>query len=405
MAEVAGVLATCDRARVAVVPQGGNTGLVGGSVPLDGEVLLDLRRLDVLEPVDPVARSVVAAAGVPLAAVQTAATAHGLRYAVDLAARDTATIGGTVATNAGGLAFLRHGGTRQQLLGIEAVRADGTVVRHLAGLAKDNTGYDLGGLLCGSEGTLAVVTAVTLRLVAAPSERATALVGFADLADALGAALDWRDDPTVEALELVSGAGMTLVCEHLGLPALVDEPAAAWVLVEAVADTDPTERLGGLVEASTGIVAAAVATDEARRGALWRYREEQTAVINRLGPPHKLDVTLPAAALESFLVQLEPAVRAEHPDAAVWWFGHVGDGNVHVNVTGVPPEEEGVDEVVLRLVVDHGGSISAEHGIGTAKRRWLHLARSAAELDTFRRIKQALDPNGILNPNVLLPPG
>ncbi len=401
--EVSGVLAACDAHGAAVVPQGGNTGLVGGSVPLAGELVLDLRRLQRLDPVDRIDRRVVVGAGVTLGDLQRAAAAAGLRYRVDLAARDTATVGGTIATNAGGLAHLRFGGTRQQVLGIEAVRADGAVVSHLHGLTKDNTGYDLAALLCGSEGTLAVITAATLALGPRPQMAATALVGFTDLAGAVAAATSWRDVPTVEALELFGPEALALVCTAERLPPPLDADAGAYLVVEATGDGDPADDLGALVASGMGVVGSAVATDSARRTALWRYREGLTGAINAVEPPLKLDVTVPVAALAGLVSEAPVLVDGVAPGARTWWFGHVGDGNVHLNVTGAGDRADVVADRLLRHVARLGGSISAEHGIGTAKRQWLHLVRSPAEIDTFRRLKGAMDPNAVLHPHALLP--
>lgn len=403
-AEVAGVLEVCTRHRVAVVPQGGNTGLVGGGVPLHGEVVLSLRRLDALGEVDRAARAVTVGAGVTIASLQRHAAAAGLEYAVDLAARDSATVGGTVATNAGGLRVIRFGPTRSQLAGIEAVLADGRVLRHLGGLVKDNTGYDLAGLLCGSEGTLAVITAARLRLVAPRPCRTTALVGF----DSVGAAIDaaglWASAVEgVEALEFMVEAGVALVASRLRMARPLPAPAAAYLLVEAAGVVDPTSQLAEVVAATAGVTGVAVGQTAGERERLWRYREGHTEAINQLGAPHKLDVTLPASALASFVAEVGDAVVARVPDAQVWLFGHAGDGNVHVNVTGVSPDDPTVDDVVLRLVASQGGSISAEHGIGTQKRPWLGLNRSTEELWAFAAIKSALDPAGVLNPHVLLP--
>ncbi len=401
--EVAAVLATCDRHRVAVVPQGGNTGLVGGGVPLHGEVVLSLRRLDHLGPVDEVAAQVTVGAGVTIEALDHHVAPHGLAYGVDLAARGSATVGGTIATNAGGVHVLRWGATRRQVVGIEAVTADGRVLRHLDGLVKDNTGYDIGGLLCGSEGTLAVVTAARLALVPRHPARVVALCAFDGVGSAVAAtARVRRRVEQLDAAELVLAAGMALVCEVGGLSAPFAEHHPAYVLFEASGPEDPTDALAAAIEELDGLRDVAVASDDARRTALWAYREEHTTAINSLGPPHKLDVTLPLGGVAAFVEEVPAVVAAAAPGSSCWLFGHVGDGNVHVNVTGVDPDDEAVDDAVLRTVVARGGSISAEHGIGTAKRRWLGLQRSEAELEVFRAIKRALDPNGILNPHVLL---
>jgi FAD/FMN-containing dehydrogenase len=408
--EVVAVVRWCDDNGVAIVPQGGNTGLVGGGVPLDGEVVLSLARLDSITDVDASAGQLTAAAGVTVGAVQAAARDAGWAYGVDWAARDSATVGGSVATNAGGLRVLRYGDTRAQLMGIEAVLADGSVVSHLGGLVKDNTGYHLPSLLCGSEGTLGVITAARLRLVPRYDERVVALLAFATVEhvmDAVGALR--RALPSLEAAEVFFEDGLALVCSSFGLARAIGT-APAYLLVECADHDDPAPSLAAAVDAlATAPSDVAVAVDAARRAELWRYREAHTDAINRLGAPHKLDVTVPAPAIASFVRDVPARVEAAVPGATTWLFGHAADGNIHVNVTGVDPGDDrpgdgGVDDAVLGLTASLGGSISAEHGIGTAKRRWLHLNRSPAELAAMRAIKHALDPNGTLNPNVLLPP-
>ncbi len=401
--EVAEVVASARRHGVALVAQGGNTGLVGGATPVDGEVVVDLRRLAGVVDVDPVGGQLTAGAGATVADVQAAAATAGWAYGVDWAARDTATIGGSVATDAGGLRFVRHGSTRRQLLGVEAVLGSGAVIRHLPRVEKDNTGYDLAALLCGSEGTLGLVTAARLRLVAPPGALATALVGFATVADAVAAASALRRWlPGLEAVELMLAGGIDLVRSATDLPAPLATASEVVLLVEAEAASEPEAALGDAVASLAGVLDAAVAVEGPRRARLWRYREDHTSAINRLGPPHKFDVTLPALELADFVDGAPALVRSVAPGARTWCFGHAADGNVHVNVTGIAPDDEAVAEAVLTRVAELGGSISAEHGIGRAKRRWLHLARTPSELDAMRAVRAALDPDGICNPGVLL---
>jgi len=403
--EVAGVIGVCRDLGVALVPQGGNTGLVGGGVPLEGEVVMSLRRLQSLEPVDALAGQVTAGAGVALSALQQAAAACGWAYGVDMASRDSATVGGTVATNAGGIHVLRHGDTRAQVFGVEAVLGTGATISHLGGLVKDNTGYHLPGLLCGSEGTLAVVTAARLRLVQAMPCRTVAVLAFSTVARALDAsAMLRRTLPTLEACELFLAPGLELVCStmRLAMPFPVLHPV--YLLVEVANRSDPTDTMGEAVDSLTDVLGVVVATEDRRRSELWRYREAHTEAVNTLGPPHKLDVTLPLGSLAEFIDMVPDRVQSIDPGAQTWLFGHVGDGNIHVNVSGLAPDDDRVDESVLRMVGDFGGSISAEHGIGVAKKRWLGLSRSHAEVAAFRSIKRALDPDGVLNPNVLLSP-
>jgi FAD/FMN-containing dehydrogenase len=390
--QVASVVRACADYGVAIVPQGGNTGLVGGGVPdaSGAAVVLSLTRLQRLDPVDELAGEVTVGAGVTLARLQQHVAERGMRFAVDLAARDSATVGGMVATNAGGIHAFRHGPMRQQLVGIEAVMADGRVVRRLPGLRKDNTGYDLPGLLAGSEGTLAVVTTVRVRLLPARRERVVALAGLPDTESAqrlLRTLL--ATAPDLEAAELFHEPGLRLVCDHARLPhPFAGTEHGAYLLVECSTEDELAPALAGLDDTAIG--------DD-----LWVYRERHTEAINVAGehPPHKLDVTVPLGRLAAF----ERAVLAAVGDrAGVYLFGHLGDGNVHVNLVGPAPDDETLDDVVLQLVVDHAGSISAEHGIGRAKRRWLARVRGDADVDAMRAIKRALDPDGILNPGVLL---
>jgi FAD/FMN-containing dehydrogenase len=403
-AEVAAVVAVCKEAGAALVPQGGNTGLVGGGVPLAGEVVLSLRRLAGVTDVDPLGGQLSVCAGTTIADVQAAAAAAGWGYGVDLASRESATIGGTIATNAGGLQVLRHGSTRAQLVGIEAVLGTGETVSHMGGLIKDNTGYDLGGLLCGSEGTLGVVTAARVRLVPQSPERVTTIVAFSSTAAAVDAAsLLRRSLPELQSLEFFLQSGLELVCRASGMAAPFAGAHRAYLLAEAAAQHDPMPAMAAALDSLSAVEDVAVATEPARRAQLWRYREGHTEAINTLGAPHKLDVTLPAPMLTAFIDHVPDVVRVVDPGAATWLFGHVADGNVHVNVTGLEPDDSAVDDRVMHYVAELGGSISSEHGIGTAKRPWLHLNRSDAELSAFRRLKAALDPAGILNPNALLP--
>jgi FAD/FMN-containing dehydrogenase len=402
--EVAALVALCKEAGVALVPQGGNTGLVGGSVPLSGEVVLSLRRLAGVSDIDPLGGQLSAGAGTTVADVQSAAAAAGWAYGVDLASRDSATMGGTIATNAGGLQVLRYGATRAQLVGFEAVLGTSDTVSHMGGLVKDNTGYDLGGLLCGSEGTLGVMTAARVRLVPPNPEHVTAILAFSSTSAAVEAgSLLRRSLPELQSLELFLQSGLELVCRVTGAPHPFGESHWAYLLVEAAARHDPMPALATVLESVPMVEETAVAGDATRSSQLWRYREAHTEAINTLGAPHKLDVTLPSPVLAGFVDEVPEIVRRADPAAKTWLFGHVGDGNVHVNVTGVGAEDLSVDDSVMRYVAELGGSISSEHGIGTAKRPWLHLNRSEAELAAFRRIKAALDPAGIMNPNVLLP--
>jgi len=402
---VAAVLRLCTAEGRAVVVQGGNTGLVGGATPAGGEVLLSLTRLRELGSVDPASAQVTVGAGVTLAALQAHARAADLDVGVDLAARDSATIGGLVATNAGGIRVLRHGSMRSQVVGLEAVLADGSVISRLAGLAKDGTGYDLIGLLAGSEGTLAVVTAVRLRLVPRLRSRAVALLAFASTDAAVEALPSLRTSlPALAAAELFYPEGLALVRRHSGLPAPFSTEHAAYLLVECADHTDPLDQLASAVERLDGLADATVATDAAGQRALWAYREKHTESISAEGVPVKLDVSVPTGRLPALVNALLPTIEDVCPDARTIVFGHVNEGNLHVNVLDAGSRSEQVTEAVLRLVASLDGSISSEHGVGRAKVAWLALSRSETEIAAMRAIKLALDPTGTLNPGVLLPP-
>jgi FAD/FMN-containing dehydrogenase len=390
---------------VAVVPQGGNTGLVGGSVPRTGaEVVLSLRRFDDLGPVDVLAGQLTVGAGVTLAALQAHAATAGLAFGVDTGARDSATIGGMIATNAGGVHVVRHGPMRAQVVGVEAVLGTGGVVSRLGGLVKDNTGYDLAQLLCGSEGTLAVVTGARLRLVADEPHVVVALLALTGVGDAVSLAADLRNEVAeVRALEVMEGESMRVVAAHLGSDPPVAPEAAAFLLVEAAGRADPTPALATSIGHHAASAPVAVGVERAERERLWRWREAHPEAAAALGVVLKFDVTLPAAAIAEFCARVSARLASGWPAATTLLYGHVGDGNIHVNVVGPDPDDDAVDAAVLDLVVELGGSISAEHGIGVAKRSWLARDRSAEEVAAMRAIKHALDPDGIMNPGVLLP--
>jgi FAD/FMN-containing dehydrogenase len=384
------------------VPQGGNTGLVGGSVPRGGEIVLSLRRLDALDPVDVVAGQVAVGAGASLAAVQSHVATAGFDVGIDLAARDSATVGGMVATNAGGVHVLRHGTMRTRVVGLEAVLADGSIVTRMEGLLKDNSGYDLTGLFCGSEGTLAVVTRVRLRLVPRPPNLVVVLAGLASTPDALAVVTRVRGIESLQAAEIMHADGLELVRTHARLPLPLARAHSVYLLLEFGGDRDPTDDVARVVADCAEVTDTAVAADGPGRAALWAYRERHTEVINAIGIPHKLDVTLPPARLADFETAVRADVATAFPGSTVVLFGHLGDGNIHVNIVGPDPADDTVDDLVLRLVAARGGSISAEHGIGVAKVPWLPLTRSPADLAAMVAVKRALDPDNILNPGVIL---
>jgi FAD/FMN-containing dehydrogenase len=410
-AQVAAVVRACAAAGVAITTQGGNTGLVGGGVPRGGEVLLSLSRLSTMDPVDAVAAQVTVGAGVRLQAVQEHARAAGLDFGVDLAARSQASIGGLVATNAGGVRVVRHGSMRAQVVGLETVLADGRVLHRLTPPAKDNTGYDLIQLLCGSEGTLGIVTRARLRLIAPPGSQSVALVGLAGIGAALELLAAARSGlTTLTAAEYFTADGLALVREVTAAPAPFADDYAGYLLLECTGRTDPTDELLELLSASAVVGDATVASDPTGRSRLWAYRERHTEAISTAGVPVKLDVCVALSELDALARELPGTVAAVVPTARTILFGHLNEGNLHVNILGVSSSsgsagsaDEAVTDAVLNLVAAHHGSISSEHGVGRAKAPWLRLSRSAEEIDTMRRIKAAFDPAGLLNPGVIFP--
>jgi FAD/FMN-containing dehydrogenase len=404
--QVAEVVRLCDAAEQPLAVLGGGTGMVGGAIPGRGEIVVALGRLDDLEPVDRLAATVDCGAGVSLERLQAHVRAAGFEFPVDFAARGTATIGGLVATNAGGALAARYGMTRAWVAGVEAVLADGSVLTRMAGLLKDNAGYDLTGLLVGSEGTLGIVTRARLRLAPLLEARAVALLGLGSLDDAFGLLGVLRERvPSLQAADYLHSEGMELVCRHRGFPQPFDRLHDTYVVIECAARSDPTGELAEAAEAAGKLVRdAAVASDSEGRRALWGYREGLNEAVAARGVPHKLDVSVPLSAVPGFERDVREAVAAGWPQAQTFLYGHLGDGNVHVNVVGPGPDDESVDDAVLRLVARHGGSISAEHGVGVAKTRWLSLTRSEPEIAAMRAIKAALDPKGILNPGRIFPP-
>ncbi len=413
--EVAAVLRACGAAGAAVAVQGGNTGLVGAAVPRGGEVLLSLARLTALEPVDTASGQVTVGSGVRLAALQAHARSAGFEFGVDLAARDSATVGGMIATNAGGIRVLRYGSMRAQVMGLEVVLPDGTVVSHLGGVPKDNTGYDLTSLFTGSEGTLGVITRARLRLVPTEAARAVALIGVESTQAAIDllAVLRERIGPDLSAAELFFDEGVELVRANAGLPRPFAEAVPAYLLVECAARNDPSDRLAEALSEAPQVIDAnlAAAGDPGGQRALWQYREGHTEAVNAAGVPVKSDIAVPLSELPGLIEALPGIVAATAPGARMFVWGHLNEGNVHVNIIGaLNPARDGnahleVEEAVLHAVAKRGGTISSEHGIGRAKAGWLGLSRSPAEIALMRSVKAAVDPQGMLSPGVLFDVG
>jgi FAD/FMN-containing dehydrogenase len=416
--QVSAVLAAARSAGVFVQVQGGNTGLVGGSVPDRPALLLLTTGLDRIEPVDPLERTVVVGAGVTAARLAAHARAEGLHFGVDLAARDSATIGGMVATNAGGMGVCAFGMMREQVRGLVAVLADGRVVRTVGRPRKDNCGYDLGALIVGSEGTLAVITEVEIALHEQPRGSSVALLAVADLAEAVRCARRVEaGEAMLLAAEVVDSAGVSRAAEALGNPDPLPD-GAQWSLLLEVADGGTAAGLEPVAD-----LVVAVATDPSDRQRLWALRERQTELYATLPRLEKLDVSVRLADLDPVVTAIraivagagtDPGGGTARPDGFappagdgdrerpwVGFFGHALDGNLHVQVVGA---DRATADRVLRAVAELGGSISAEHGIGRLKADQLHLARSTVQIDWMRRIKATVDPDGLLNPGVLMAP-
>ena len=415
--EVARILSVCNDAGIAVLPQGGNTGLVGGSTP-EGEIVLSLKRMNRVREIDAANESFTVEAGVILEAVQNAAAEAGKLFPLSLGAQGSAMIGGLISTNAGGVHVLRYGMMRDLVLGLEVVLPDGRVVSDLSGLRKNNTGYDLKQLFIGAEGTLGVVTAATLKLFPRPASTSVALAAVESPSKAvemLGLMKDLTGD-AVAAFELMPKIGIDLVQDHLpGARAPLESDPDWTVLIEI---TSPeADRAEALMESALeaaferGLVLdGAVAQSEAQMADFWALREGIPEAEKQHGKAAKHDVSVPVSKMGAFMETAIPKAEAAVEDGLVIAFGHVGDGNVHFNLARRAPgagedfleAAKPATSLIYDLVDDFGGSISAEHGIGTLKQADL-AARKPVELSVMRAIKQALDPHGIMNPRVLIP--
>lgn len=425
--EVCAVVRACAAEGVAIVPQGGNTGLVGGGVPDDTgrQLLLNLSRLNRLRQLDPAAMSLTVEAGCTLSQVQQAAEAADLLFPLSLAAEGTCTIGGNLATNAGGTQVLRYGTARALCLGLEVVTARGEVWSGLSGVLKNNTGYDLRDLFIGSEGTLGVITAATLRLHPRPQGCATALVACASVQAAVDLLLKARRavDAGLTAFELMARHPLALVQKHLPDAAACLEPASgagslpprpSWtVLIEACSSESDEHAQGLLLRllndgAAAGLVLdARLASNLVQQQAMWRLREAIPLAEKAEGVMVKHDIAVPSSSVPAFLTRVEPQLQDRWPGCRTVCFGHLGDGNLHYNVQ--PPAapanvqrfedfERGVNAVVFDEVQALGGALSAEHGIGQLRRDELARRHAPVALDMMRAIKRALDPQGLFNP-------
>jgi FAD/FMN-containing dehydrogenase len=417
-AEVASVVRVCAAAGVSVVPQGGNTGLCAGAIPdQSGEqVLLSLRRMDRIRSVDASDFSMVVEAGCILADIQNKARDAGRYFPLSLAAEGSCQIGGNLSTNAGGINVIRYGTARQQVLGLEVVLANGTVWHGLRSLRKDTAGYDMKQLFIGSEGTLGIITAATLRLFPAPAATATACIALSSAqqaVDLLGYMREALGD-RIQAFELIADRALRFVERHLPNSQLPfqDDSYPWFVLVDAISDGGDeqiTDVLSQAIESGLAEdVIIAKSTAEAER--LWHLRHSISEAEKSEGACLKHDVSVPIGRIGDFLQQAERLVQEQLPRSRLVVFGHVGDGNLHYNVTQVAGDDREsflaagipLTEALYALVADMGGSISAEHGIGVLKKDQLRRYRSAVELDLMRIVKSALDPKNTLNPGKVI---
>jgi FAD/FMN-containing dehydrogenase len=419
--EVAAIVKLCARHGASLVPQGGNTGLVGGSVP-DGsgtQVLLTLQRMNKVRAIDDANLTMTVEAGCILQAVQQAAAARGLLFPLSLAAEGSCTIGGNLATNAGGTQVLRYGNARELCLGLEVVNAQGEIWDGLVGLRKDNTGYDLRDLFIGSEGTLGIITAATLKLYPQPAARTTALASLDSLPNAVALLqmAQARLGAGLTGFEVMNRFSLSLVRKHF--PQLRQPlPESEWTVLLEQSDTESEAHaralFEGLLESAmeAGLITdAAVAESIEQSRAMWHLRESIPLAQPEEGPNIKHDISLPVSSIPEFVAKTDAALQSAHPGTRSVNFGHMGDGNLHYNLQAplnmdgaefLRQHEASVNTIVYDAVTAYSGSISAEHGVGALKRDELTHRKSPVALQMMRAIKRALDPQGLMNPGRVL---
>jgi FAD/FMN-containing dehydrogenase len=417
--EVAAVVRAAAAHGVGLVPQSGNTGLVGGGIPDESGTLalVSLERLNRIRKVDPVGGNLIAEAGCILADVQQAADEAGRLFPLSLGAEGSCRIGGNLSTNAGGVNVLRYGMTRQLVMGLEVVLADGRVWNGLKALPKDNTGYDLKQLFIGAEGSLGIITAAVLKLFPRPKERRTIWLGIESPATALELLSLFQEHlgELISSFELIAGFGVEAADRHLpGGKRPLAEPhdwhlliEVAWSLPEGL--DQPVERALEAAFAAGLVLDGTIAQNEAQRQAMWHIREGQSEATSYLGYVLRSDIAVAVADLPALIARAEAHFKAMAPDVTLFPFGHVGDGNLHFNFL-IPRDEARITELkpllsaeLAELVAGLGGSFSAEHGVGRLKRPELERYKDPLALELMRRLKTALDPDDILNPGVILP--
>ena len=396
-------------AGLAIVPSGGRSGLSAGAVACNGELVLALDRLNAIDDFNPIDRTVRCGAGVVTEQLQNYATEQGLFYPVDFASSGSSQIGGNISTNAGGIKVIRHGMTRDWVAGLKLVTGSGELLDLNRGLVKNNTGYDLRQLVIGAEGTLGVVVEATMRLARPPGELAVLVLGAPDMPAIMNVLRAYQDTIELSAFEFFSELALQKVIAHQGLQRPFDTPAEFYALLEFEQRDEATmERAMSLFEHCVeqgwvldGVVSQSIAQAES----LWRLREDISETISRW-TPYKNDISTVTSRVPAFLQEVEAVVNKSYPEFEIVWFGHIGDGNVHLNI--LKPEDLPMAEFqqrcgevskwVFDIVQRYGGSISAEHGVGLLKKPYLHYSRSELEVSIMRQIKKAFDPAGIMNP-------
>ena len=409
--EVQAIVAWANACGVALVPSGGRTGLSGGAVAAHGELVLSLERMNRVLGFDAIDRTLTVQAGITLQAAHDAARGHGLIYPVDFAARGSCSIGGNIATNAGGIRVIRYGNTREWIAGLKVVAGNGELLELNRGLIKNSSGYDLRHLTIGSEGTLGIVVEATLRLTDPPPPSQVMLLALPDMAALMQVFALFRARLKLQAFEFFTDVALRHVLAH-GAQRAIDGDYPFYVVTEFDAP-DEADQDAALAAFEQGvndgwIADGVIAQSEAQAAALWRLRE---GITESLAPrkPYKNDISLRIGALPPFLEEIQALLSREYPHFEVVWFGHIGDGNLHINVLkpdGLADADfiaqcEQVTKLLASALQRHGGSISAEHGIGLVKKPYLEGTRSAAEIALMRGVKQVFDPRGILNPGKL----
>ncbi len=410
-AQILSIVKLCNDRRLSLVPSGGRTGYSGGATAENGEAVLSLKNLNRIISVNAVDQSLACQAGATTEAVRQAAANQGLFYPVDFASKGSSHIGGNLATNAGGIRVIRYGSTRDWVLGMKVITGAGEELSLNGALVKNATGFDLRHLFIGSEGTLGIITEATLRLTTQPKDSSLALCALNSVADCLTVLREIRSRGlTINVIEYFERNALELVTAHTGLPAPFAAKAAAYVVLEVETPETTTKNLFQAAVMSLiedGLVAdAVVAESEKHRLNLMALRERISETIGRTNIPHKNDIAVPVASIADFVECYRSMMQAKFSDFEVIVFGHVGDGNLHLNVLKPKPMDEGeffkrcelIDEETFKIVRDFAGSVSAEHGVGLLKKKYLGYSRSAAEIQLMQKIKADFDPNGILNP-------